>query len=190
MRLVIGLDEVGRGAWAGPLVVAAVLLGEHIEGLDDSKKLSKRRRETMSAKIHATAQYVGVGWVSPAEVDDIGLTAATTLACERAIENAPQGIDIVIDGKINYLPERKNVRTIVNGDALEPAISAASIVAKVARDSYMTEQDELYPGYSFASHVGYGTLEHRLAIEKLGLSPIHRWTYKPFKDRFFKAYEI
>lgn len=189
--MTIGLDEVGRGAWAGPLVVGAVALDRDIPGLADSKTLSKTARKSLSEQILSGAQYTGLGWVSPSEVDDLGLTRATTLACERALEgfDNTEEWDIVIDGKINYLKNLSNVQVIVNADELIPAVSAASIIAKVARDEHMAGQDELFPGYNFAAHVGYGTLEHRSAIDKLGLSPIHRWSYKPFQNRFFKVYE-
>lgn len=188
MKKVIGIDEVGRGAWAGPLVVGAVLLAEKIPGLNDSKKLTKAQRIRLAQTIHHSALFVGLGWVSASEVDDLGLTQATSLACERALENAPLGVDIIIDGSVNYLPNRKNCTILINGDALEPAISAASIVAKVARDEFMAQQDDMFEGYNFASHVGYGTRAHLVALQKNGLTPIHRWSYKPLK-RMLDEYE-
>lgn len=177
--MIIGVDEVGRGAWAGPLVVGAVLLGEPVEGLKDSKLLSKNQREKLAVLLNEKASFVGLGWVSASEVDDLGLTKATSLACGRALKGAPMCEKILIDGKINYLPNVDVAECIIDGDASVPAISAASIVAKVARDEFMAKQDQLYPGYGFASNVGYGTKSHREAIQAKGLTPIHRWSYKP-----------
>ncbi len=187
--MIIGMDEVGRGAWAGPLVVGAVALDGEVGGLADSKTLKKSDREALAEQIKKRAKFVGLGWVSASEVDDLGLTAATSLACERALENAPSDVKIIIDGKINYLPNRKYAHTLIDGDSLEPAISAASIVAKVARDEYMVKLSHEYPDYNFDKHVGYGTKLHREAIQLHGLTPIHRWSYKPLKDKFFTEYE-
>ena len=188
MKLIIGIDEVGRGAWAGPLVVGAVGLKTEIQGLVDSKLLTKKSRSILSSQIHQKAGFVGLGWVSPAEVDDLGLTKATTLACVRALENAPACEKIIIDGHFNYLPNLSNCETLVKGDLLVPAISAASIVAKVARDEFMQEQSNIYPEYCFKTNVGYGTKEHISAIRRVGLTPIHRWSYKPIRE-FMDTYE-
>lgn len=182
LYFMIGVDEVGRGAWAGPLVVGAVLLGQEITGLADSKTLSKTSRQDLAKKITANAKFVGLGWVSPSEVDDLGLTKATTLACERVLEGAPKNIEIIIDGSFNYLPDIKLAKPMVNADESIPAVSAASIVAKVARDKYMEEQAKIYPEYGFEAHVGYGTKRHHEAIKKYGLTPLHRWSFKPIKD--------
>lgn len=182
--MILGIDEVGRGPWAGPLVVGAVVLGDvTIEGLTDSKKLTKKRRETLDIFIRQQAAGFGLGWVSSEELDEIGLSAALRLATVRAVEqiNAPYH-EIIIDGTINFLKETskgKYVTTLAKGDLLIPAISAASIIAKVARDSFMAEQDVLYPGYGFARHVGYGTAAHSQAIAKLGLTPLHRRSFAP-----------
>ncbi len=185
MQKVIGVDEVGRGAWAGPLVVGAVLLGQKIHGLKDSKKLTKSQREDLAKIINSTAEFVGLGWVSASEVDDLGLTKATTLACQRALKKAPKGIKILIDGNFNYLSGDKihqQVECVVNGDAGVAEISAASIVAKVARDEYMSNQGKLYPNYGFEKNVGYGTSQHLASIREKGLTPLHRWSFKPIKD--------
>jgi ribonuclease HII len=182
--MILGIDEVGRGPWAGPLVIGAVVLGgEKIEGLTDSKKLSKKRREELDVIIRDKAAGFGLGWVSSAEIDEIGLSAALKLATIRAVEQVKATYhEIIIDGTINFLAETSKgqyVTTLKKADLLIPSVSAASIIAKVARDAFMTEQDLLYPGYNFSSHVGYGTAAHDAAIKKLGLTPLHRKSFAP-----------
>ena len=182
--MILGIDEVGRGPWAGPLVVGAVVLGgATIEGLTDSKKLSKKRRAELDIIIRKQATGIGLGWVSSNEIDEIGLSAALVLATKRAVEqvNVPYH-EIVIDGTVNFLKETSKgqyVTTMKKADLLVPSVSAASIVAKVARDNYMTDQDKAYPGYGFKNHVGYGTAAHILAIDKLGVTPLHRLSFAP-----------
>ena len=184
--MILGIDEVGRGPWAGPLVVGAVVLGDFpITGLTDSKKLSKKRREELDIVIRSTARGFGLGWVSAAEIDEIGLSAALKLATIRAVEqvSAPYS-EIIIDGTINFLKETNKgsyVKTLIKADLLVPSVSAASIIAKVARDNFMSTQDDIYPGYSFSSHVGYGTTAHIQAIAKLGVTPLHRLSFAPLK---------
>ncbi len=188
--MILGIDEVGRGPWAGPLVVGAVVLGgEQIEGLTDSKKLSKKRREELAEEIYQRASGLGLGWVHAHEIDTIGLSEALVLATIRAVSQVNCAYsEIIIDGTINFLKETgkgKYVTTMKKADLLVPSVSAASIVAKVARDNYMDEQDAMYPGYGFASHVGYGTAKHRAAIEKQGVTPLHRLSFAPlvkYKD--------
>jgi ribonuclease HII len=181
--MILGIDEVGRGPWAGPLVVGAVVLGQaEIVGLTDSKKLSKKRREAIALEINSKAT-VGLGWVDAGEIDTIGLSEALVLATKRAVEqiNTPYN-EIIIDGTINFLASTKKgkyVTTLPRADMIVPAVSAASIVAKVARDAYMSEQDERFPGYGFSSHVGYGTLAHREAIARLGVTDLHRHSFAP-----------
>ena len=183
--MTVGIDEVGRGCWAGPLVAGAVVLGEPIEGLRDSKKLSKKRREALAEQIHQTARGVGIGWVTAAEVDTLGLTKAVQLAMLRAMKQIGCEYDeIIIDGNLNFFQnvtglKTKNVQTLIRADDLIPAVSAASIVAKVARDNRMAELAAEYPGYGFESHVGYGTAMHLAALRKLGVCEIHRKSYKP-----------
>ncbi len=184
--MILGIDEVGRGPWAGPLVVGAVVLdGTQIDGLTDSKKLTKKRREALHDEIHKKAAAVGLGWVEAREIDEIGLSASLALATRRAMEQikAPYH-EIIIDGTINFLKDTskgKYVTTMKKADLLVPSVSAASIVAKVTRDRFMTEQDAIYPGYKFASHVGYGTAAHRAAIDKLGVTPLHRLSFAPLQ---------
>lgn len=186
IRMILGIDEVGRGPWAGPLVVGAVILGgAQIEGLTDSKKLSRKRREALDAEIRVHAASVTLGWVTAAELDDIGMSAALCLATRRAIEqiHAPFH-EIIIDGTINFLADTalgSYVKTLPKADLLIPSVSAASIVAKVARDTYMREQDVIYPGYGFARHAGYGVAAHRAAIAELGVTPLHRLSFAPLQ---------
>jgi ribonuclease HII len=182
--MILGIDEVGRGPWAGPLVVGAVVLGgATIPGLTDSKKLTKKRREELDGIIREQASGFGLGWVPADEIDAIGLSAALVLATKRAVEqiDVPYS-EIIIDGTVNFLKDTTKgayVTTLTKADLLIPSVSAASIVAKVARDAYMTEQDCVYPGYGFTRHVGYGTAVHRAAIEKFGVTPLHRLSFAP-----------
>jgi ribonuclease HII len=184
--MILGIDEVGRGPWAGPLVVGAVVLGgAQIEGLADSKVLSKKRREALALLIHENAQAVGLGWVDALELDTIGMSEALRLATRRAVEKitAPYH-EIIIDGTINLLEgtaKGRYVTTLPKADALIPSVSAASIVAKVARDAFMKEQDTVYPGYGFGAHAGYGVAKHRAAIDQLGVTPLHRLSFAPLK---------
>lgn len=182
--MILGIDEVGRGPWAGPLVIGAVVLGGvEIEGLTDSKKLSKKRRDELDVIIRRDAAGYGLGWVDANELDEIGLSAALVLATKRAVEQvkAPYH-EIIIDGTINFLKDTSKgefVTTLKKADLLIPSVSAASIIAKVARDNYMIEQDKLYPQYKFGSHVGYGTAAHRAAIDEHGVTPLHRLSFAP-----------
>ena len=184
--MILGIDEVGRGPWAGPLVVGAVVLGgAKIEGLTDSKKLTKKRREVLDIEIREKAVGFGLGWVEAVELDKIGLSAALVLATKCAVEQilVPYH-EIIIDGTVNFLASTSKgqyVTTLKKADLLIPSVSAASIIAKVAREDFMTLQDELYPGYGFSSHVGYGTAMHRAAIDKLGITPLHRLSFAPLK---------
>jgi ribonuclease HII len=177
---VIGIDEAGRGCWAGPLVAGAVMLGEPIAGLRDSKQLSKKRREQLATEIHTSAQAVGLGWVWPAEIDARGVTWAVGEAMRRALAGIAAAYDeIIIDGNINYFADNPKAKAVVKADASAPSVSAASIVAKVARDAYMSQLGDNYAGYGFANHVGYGTTAHIAALRLLGVSDIHRLSYKP-----------
>lgn len=179
---VVGIDEVGRGSWAGPLVAGAVLLPKPIVGLRDSKKLSKKQRERLDIQIRAKAVSYGLGWVDVQELDSIGMTAAVRLAMQRALAAVHCHYEqIIIDGSINFLHPNPFVQTIVHGDDLVPAVSAASIIAKVARDQYMAEAAATYPGYGFDTHVGYGTAAHILALQQQGACQLHRTSFKPIQ---------
>ena len=189
--MILGIDEVGRGPWAGPLVVGAVILGgAEIEGLNDSKKLTKKRREALDEVIRKQAAAWALGWVSAGELDDIGMSQALRLATRRAVkqiqsrckENNLAFDEIIIDGTVNFLADtalEQYVTVMAKADGLIPSVSAASIIAKVARDQFMAEQDTVYPGYGFASNAGYGVAKHRAAIERLGVTPLHRLSFAP-----------
>lgn len=184
--MILGIDEVGRGSWAGPLVVGAVILGEaKIDGLTDSKKLSKKRREQLDLEIRAKAQGLGLGWVDATILDKIGLSAALSLATKRAVEQIKSPYhEIIIDGTVNFLADTKKgqfVTTLKKADLLIPAVSAASIIAKVARDNFMVQQDAIFPEYNFKNNVGYGTAFHRRAIEKFGVTSLHRLSFAPLQ---------
>lgn len=228
---ILGIDEVGRGPWAGPLVVGAVILkppktkkelaldgsdfltevsselGPIWNDLTDSKKLTKSRREQLAPEIEARAFATGLGWVPAKELDEIGLANALRTAAKRAVENClknakiespekyigsnqnitfPENFpinEIIIDGTSNFLrgtPLESLASVLPKGDLLIKEISAASIIAKVARDNYMIgTAAKNYPEYNFESHVGYGTAKHKMALEKYGPCPEHRTSFKP-----------
>ena len=193
---ILGIDEVGRGPLAGPLVVGAVVLPEAngarpewVEKLKDSKKLTAKRREALSEAIWKGAPAVGLGWVSPKELDESGISEALKMATRRAVESVQQSrvpfSQIIIDGKVNFLSSTdlgKYVSVMPKADDLVKEVSAASIVAKVARDAYMIEAGARFPEYGFEKHMGYGTLVHREAILKLGVCPEHRRSFEPIKS--------
>ncbi len=184
--MILGIDEVGRGPWAGPLVVGAVVLGvARIEGLTDSKKLSKKKLLQYDKLIRESALGIGLGWVSSDEIDDIGLSEALRLATIRAVEQVKTPYhEIIIDGTVNFLREtskEKYVTTMKKADLLISSVSAASIVAKVARDNYMASQSIKYPQYGFEDHVGYGTAKHAQALASYGVTSLHRKSFAPIK---------
>ena len=176
----VGVDEAGRGPWAGPVVAAAVFLnGAKIEGLNDSKKLTATQREILYEKIVAHCM-VGIGRASHKEIDRFGIKKATNLAMNRAIKKIhTRSIELlIIDGNDAFsfpFPHRSFIR----GDSLFPAISAASIIAKVTRDRMMRHYGKKYPQYGFELHKGYGTKIHQEALRLYGPCPIHRTSYKP-----------
>ena len=190
---ILGIDEVGRGPLAGPLVVGAVILPESkpewVDELRDSKKLTPKKRERLSEIILAEAPATGLGWVSPMELDELGMTAALNLATERAVKSV-QALrtpfsQIIIDGKINFLSHTKlakYVSTMVKADDLIKEVSAASIIAKVARDRYMAEASLRFSGYGFEKNAGYGTAAHMKAISEVGICPEHRKSFEPIKS--------
>jgi len=182
--MILGIDEVGRGPWAGPLVVGAVVLGDTaIVGLADSKKLSAKKRNVLSKEILEKATAVGLGWVHADELDSIGLGPALALATRRAVEQITVPYhEIIIDGTINFLKgttKENYVSLLPKADSLIASVSAASIVAKVARDGWMTEQAVNYPEYGFERHMGYGTALHGDALALHGVTPLHRRSFAP-----------
>ena len=179
--IVVGIDEVGRGCWAGPLVAAAVVLPEgcRLPGVHDSKLLTPAQRANCEGLIRRRATAVGLGWVSVSEIDQFGLTWAVQQSGLRALYDMQHPYHaVLLDGNHNYLRELFNSQAIVRGDQLSLHIAAASIVAKVARDAYMVEQHKLYPEYHFHLNKGYGTAHHAQAVQS-GLSPLHRRLFRP-----------
>lgn len=210
---ILGIDEVGRGPWAGPLVIGAVILPERFDengtpleaqswqnDLADSKKLTSKKREKLAPIIKEKAVACGLGWVPANELDEIGLSEALKLATRRAVcellnidqksnenslANLPDQLsfsEIIIDGTSNFLKGtslENLVSVLPKADAKIKEVSAASIIAKVARDNYMVNLAQKYPGYGFEKHVGYGTAAHKAALKELGPCPEHRHSFKP-----------
>lgn len=176
---ICGVDEAGRGPLAGPVYAAAVILpqGLVIEGLNDSKKLSEKKRELLYDKVIESAVAWSVGTATEQEIDEINILQATYLAMKRAVEGLPIKADFaLIDG--NRMPPLDiDGETVIKGDSLSMSIAAASIIAKVTRDRFMLELDEKYPEYLFAKHKGYGTALHYEMLEKHGISPVHRRSF-------------
>jgi ribonuclease HII len=179
-RLIAGVDEVGRGSLAGPVVAAAVILNpfDVPEGINDSKKLTRLQRERLDGEIKGRAMAFSIARIEHFEIDQINIHHASLLAMHRAIKGLNPSTDyVLIDGR-HKLPDLDcPQKTIIKGDCLSVSVAAGSIIAKVARDSWMREYDEQFPGYGFASHVGYNTRVHQEAIARLGPSAIHRLTF-------------
>jgi len=187
--LLAGVDEAGRGPLAGPVVAAAVILDADrpITGLRDSKRLSPLRRRELALAIRQHALAYALGLALPAEIDAINILQATLLAMRRALQALTvRPVHIIIDG--NKAPQLADlfvdcrIETLVRGDDLVPAISAASILAKTYRDAHMSELDACYPGYGFARHFGYPTFAHVAALRRLGPCPIHRRSFAPVRS--------
>lgn len=182
-RLVCGIDEAGRGPLAGPVCAAAVILDATgpIPGLGDSKTLSARTRERLAGEIMHRALAWGVGWASVEEIDRLNIRQANFLAMARAVEALSLPPDLALVDGNDPPPLQCPVRCLVGGDASEPAISAASILAKTRRDAHMQELEGLHPGYGFGAHKGYGTAAHLEALRRLGPSPVHRMSFAPVR---------
>ena len=177
--ILAGMDEVGRGPLAGPVVVACVVMPPDplLEYVNDSKKVSEARREALYDRILSTCIEAKTAWVDEKVIDEINILEATKRAFNEAFQKMKTPVtDVLIDALTGLaIPARQHV--LIHGDALSYSIAAASIVAKVERDRYMTEQDKLYPGYGFAKNKGYGTKEHMDAIRRMGVTPIHRASF-------------
>jgi ribonuclease HII len=187
---VAGIDEAGRGAWAGPVCAAAVVLpldrpdlGDLLSGVCDSKQLSPARREALLPVIQGVAEAVGVGWASPAEVDEVGVVAATRQAMARAVAQLDGAVDALLVDHLRLPNLNLPQRSLPKADVHCLSVAAASIVAKVERDRLMTELEQEFPGYGFAQHKGYGTRQHRAALAQLGPSPIHRMSWQPLREK-------
>ena len=180
--IIVGIDEAGRGPLVGNVVAGAVILPDNFDlpGLTDSKKLSEKKRQVLYKEI-TTQCHWSIGQASPQEIDEINILQATMLAMERAIESLSAKYDrVLVDG--NRCPDLENCSAIVKGDMKVPAISAASIIAKVTRDQQMIDLDKDYPQYGFIRHKGYGTLEHLSALEEFGIiKGQHRESFAPIR---------
>ncbi len=185
-RPVAGIDEAGRGPLAGPVVAAACILGSDMPAgiaaaIDDSKKLTRGRRERLFEWLSANAEF-GVGEASVEEIDTVNILQATLLAMRRAVAKLPRAPAVaLIDG--NRCPDLDcRMQAVIGGDGISLSIAAASIIAKVTRDRLMAGLDSCYPGYGFARNAGYGTLEHRAALLHLGVTPAHRRSFSPISQ--------
>lgn len=178
-HVICGVDEAGRGPLAGPVYAAAIILkkGQTIEGVNDSKKLSEKKREALFDKIISECEAYSVGTASEKEIDEINILQATFLAMKRAVKGLQVKPDLaLVDG--NQIPPLDcDVQTIIKGDSKSESIAAASIIAKVSRDRYMKEMAAKYPEYQFEKHKGYGTKLHYEMIEKYGICEIHRKSF-------------
>jgi len=182
--IIAGVDEVGRGPLAGPVVTAAVVLPEifDLPGLTDSKKLTSKKRETLSIAIKAQALAWSMGEASVEEIDELNILHATMLAMQRAVAGLAVDVDkVLVDG--NRAPDFGiSAEAIIGGDGIEPSISAASIIAKVSRDHLMAAYAASFPQYGFERNSGYPTKQHREALMEFGVTPIHRRSFAPVKN--------
>lgn len=196
-RVIAGVDEVGRGSWAGPLVAAAVVLPLHLpklrhllRGVRDSKQLSQEEREKVLKRILRVSSAIGIGWCTHHVIDTQGLTVANRRAMERAIRGLKINPDCLLIDHL-ALPDCGLPQScIAKGDCRSVSIACASIVAKVIRDRWMTKYEARLPGYGFAHHKGYGTKEHREILHERGPSPIHRMSWRPFISSLAESPEM
>jgi ribonuclease HII len=194
-RYIAGIDEVGRGALAGPVVAAAVILPSRIKApwaglVRDSKQLTPQKRELLYPHIHKIAMAIGIGSVDCQAVDTLGIVRATEMAMKQAIDRLSPSAEVLLIDFMS-LPEVKlPQKGIIEGDSRCFSIACASIVAKVTRDRLMTELDRVYPGYLLAQHKGYGTAAHLACLHRLGPSPIHRRTFQPIRNIIEEKIEL
>lgn len=181
---IAGVDEAGRGSWAGPVVAAAVVLDteEKIIGLKDSKLLSLEKREELYEMITTKVAW-GVGMVEPAQIDKLNILVATRIAMKQALEKLPQSPDFALLDAVRIGDLACRQRSVIKGDLKIMSIAAASIIAKVTRDRLLVQLHNQHPEYRFDIHKGYGTKLHREKLAKFGPSPIHRFSYKPFQQK-------
>jgi ribonuclease HII len=186
---VAGLDEAGRGAWAGPVCAAAVVLPldrtdlpDRLTGVCDSKQLTPTQRKTLFPIVLEVAEAVGVGWAAPAEVDEVGILPATRRAFARAVEGLDGRVDALLLDHVRLPDLNIPQRAIPKADVHCLSVAAASIIAKVTRDRLMVALEQDFPGYGLARHKGYGTRQHREALARLGPSSIHRVSWRPFRE--------
>jgi ribonuclease HII len=194
-QIIAGIDEAGRGAWAGPVVAGAVCLPLEradlptaLAGVRDSKQLSPRARARLVQGIRETALAWGIGAAEHSEIDALGIVPATCLAMQRALEDAVRRFpairpDFLLLDTIRWTSLRQKHLALVKGDQLSLSIAAASVLAKVYRDTLMVEMDAQYPGYDFAAHKGYGTARHQAALRAQGPSAVHRMSFSPMRTQ-------
>ncbi len=185
--VIAGVDEVGVGPWAGPVVAAAVILDKNrlftLGDVDDSKKIAEKKREKLFDIIISACISYAIEEINSTVIDEINILQASLLAMRKAIGKLSPAPDIVlVDGRNNPGVKNLNIKTIEDGDAKSMSIAAASVIAKVHRDKIMREQDKIYPQYGFSRHKGYGTSAHLKALRKYGVCEIHRKSYKPVKN--------
>ncbi|HHV65211.1 MAG TPA: ribonuclease HII [Peptococcaceae bacterium] len=191
-NLIAGVDEAGRGPLAGPVVAAACILPRKIDlpGLNDSKKLTQKKREELFSKIKEQALAYSIGSASPEEIDQLNILQATKLAMKRALAKLTLSPDyVLIDGR-DELAISIPQKAVIDGDALSASIAAASILAKVTRDEFMCKMHKLYPEYSFDLHKGYPTRLHLEALKKFGPCPLHRRSFSPLKEKATASGEL
>ena len=182
--IIIGVDEVGRGPLAGPVTAAAVILNDNIslDKINDSKKLSSLQRESIFNQIIINSKCA-IGFATVSEIDKLNILQASLLAMKRSVESLKEKKAIIlIDGKFSYDKNNENIKTFIKGDQLYPSIAAASIIAKVVRDRYMTLMSEKYQNYGWDKNAGYGTKKHILAIKEYGITPAHRKSFSPIHN--------
>ncbi|WOI56404.1 ribonuclease HII [Palleronia sp. LCG004] len=187
-RIVAGLDEVGRGPWAGPVVAACVVLDPGLvpDGLDDSKKLSAARREGLFERLRNCA-WIGIGEASVAEIDDMNILQASFLAMRRALDDLPIVPDhLLVDGRQIPAGLPCPSEAVIKGDALSLSIAAASIVAKVTRDRLMVTLAQQHPHYGWETNMGYGTARHQLGLKSHGVTPHHRRSFRPIHNILYQ----